>query len=331
MAAYRRPCGGRGVALELLMIVDSEASVRFLQTAYEPDDWIAVFLKSYESGRAFQRVGPLSLFLEPRVHAWLRAMNAQRFNVYVSVNAVREGQRTRTKDAIATVRHIFLEADEDGADVLATISARADLPPLSYVLESSQGRLHFFWRVADFSTEGAERLQKHLARELGTDPAATSCSQTTRIAGYQNHKRTPSHLISVRYGYTGARHTPGSFPQPTAPDPPMLRPMRATLSRGTSLDTVERARRYLERVEPAIAGQHGDLHTYRVCCRIARGFALDEQDAFRVLSEWNARCVPPWSESELVAKIAHARKYGRERVGDLRDNIGHGNRSHAHS
>ena len=46
-------------------------------------------------------------------------MNAQRFNVYVSVNAVREGQRTRTKDAIATVRHIFLEADEDGPQALA--------------------------------------------------------------------------------------------------------------------------------------------------------------------------------------------------------------------
>jgi hypothetical protein len=25
---------------------------------------------------------------------------------------------------------------------------------------------------------------------------------------------------------------------------------------------------------PAIAGQHGDVHTFRVCCRLARGFAL---------------------------------------------------------
>ena len=101
------------------MIVDTEASMHFLRTAYEPDDWIAVFLKSYETGQTLQRVGPLSLFLEPKVHAWLRAMNAKRFNVYVSVNAVREGQRTRTKDAIAAVRHIFLEADEDGPERLA--------------------------------------------------------------------------------------------------------------------------------------------------------------------------------------------------------------------
>ncbi len=60
--------------------------MRFLRTAYEPDDWIAVFLKSYESGQTLQRVGPLSLFLEPKVHAWLRAMNARCFNVYVAWN-----------------------------------------------------------------------------------------------------------------------------------------------------------------------------------------------------------------------------------------------------
>ena len=33
------------------MIVDTEAAMRFLRTAYEPDDWIALFLKSYETGR----------------------------------------------------------------------------------------------------------------------------------------------------------------------------------------------------------------------------------------------------------------------------------------
>jgi hypothetical protein len=164
------------------MTIDTEAPIRFLQTAYEPNDWIAVFLKSYDTGQVLQRVGPLALFVEPKVHAWLRAMNAKRFNIYVSVNAVREGQRTRTKNAIAAIRHIFLEADEDGPERLAEISARADLPPLSYILESSPGRLHFFWRVANFSSEGAEQLQKYLARVFGTDSAATSCSQTTRIS-----------------------------------------------------------------------------------------------------------------------------------------------------
>src|SRR5688500_6981934 len=96
------------------MIVDTEAALQFLRTAFEPDDWIAIFLKSYENGRAVQRVGPLSVFLEPRVHAWLRAMNARRFNCYVAVNSIRPGVRARTKDSIGAVRHVFLETDENG-------------------------------------------------------------------------------------------------------------------------------------------------------------------------------------------------------------------------
>jgi hypothetical protein len=48
-------------ALEVPMIVDSEASVRFLQIAYDPDDWIAVFLKSYLSGSQLNTIRILLL------------------------------------------------------------------------------------------------------------------------------------------------------------------------------------------------------------------------------------------------------------------------------
>lgn len=298
------------------MIVDTEAAMRFLRTAYEPDDWIALFLKSYETGKTVQRVGPLSLFLEPRVHAWLRAMNAQRFNVYVSVNAIRPGLRARTKNAIDAVRHIFLDADHDGAGVLARLAVRDDIPPPSYVLESSPNRVHVFWRVAGFTNDIVEHLQKHLAGEFRTDPAATACSQTTRLPGYRNHKHDPAHLVAIEYRDHDGRYAPADFPTP--PPPVQSAPPPRPSSRYRTLDVVERAHRYLAHVEPAIAGQHGDLHTFKVCCRIVRGFALDEDDALAVLSPWNARCEPPWSERELRDKVVRARKYGREDTGRLR-------------
>jgi hypothetical protein len=68
---------------------------------------------------------------------------------------------------------------------------------------------------------------------------------------------------------------------------------------------------------PAVAGRHGDADTFRVCCRLVRGFALDDDDAFSVLSEWNLKCQPPWLESELRAKLEGARRYGREPIGGL--------------
>lgn len=298
------------------MVVDSAAAMQFLRTAFEPDDWIAVFLKSYETGHAVQRVGPVSIFLEPRVHAWLRAMNARRYNCYVATNSIRPGVRARTKDSIGTVRHVFLETDGDGQQLLDAISARHDLPAPSYIIESSPNRFHVLWRVTGFTTEYVERLQKHLARELGTDPAATPCSQTTRIPGYRNQKRSPTHLVAVQYRSIDERYTPAAFPSP--PDPPAPPPKPVSTAYIPALDVLERARRYVARIEPAIAGQHGDLHTFRVCCRIVRGFALSDDEALAVLSDWNLRCQPPWTERELRDKIARARRYGKEAVGALR-------------
>jgi hypothetical protein len=301
--------------LEVTMVVDSASAMQFLRTAFEADDWIAVFLKSYETGRAVQRVGPVSLFLEPRLHAWLRAMNARRYNCYVAVNSIKPGVRARTKDSIGAVRHVFLETDENGEQLVETIAGRHDLPPPSYTIESSPNRLHVLWRVTGFTTEAVERLQKHLARELGTDPAATPCSQTTRIPGYRNQKRAATHLVTVQYCASERRHTPAAFPMP--PSPPAAAPRPMPVIRSASLSVVDRARRYAARIEPAIAGQHGDLHTFRVCCRIVRGFALSDDEAIAVLTEWNSRCEPPWSDRELRDKIARARRYGREQIGGL--------------
>ena len=158
--------------------------VCFLQTCFRPNDWIAVFLKNYENGRVAQHIGPLSWAMSDHVHAWLHAMNDRRFNVFCSVNAVTPGGRSRTRDAITAIRHVFLDADHNGPGVLARVAARADVPAPSYVLTSSPGRLHIFWRVTGFDTQSVEALQKRLARELGTDTAATPVSQTTRLPAF---------------------------------------------------------------------------------------------------------------------------------------------------
>ena len=294
--------------------IDRGAPVRFLQAAYQPEDWVAVFLKSYDTGRVAQRVGPLSLMSTARFQAWLRAMNAKRFNVYVGVNAIAPGRRSRTKEAISAVRHVFLEADHDGEQVLAMIAARNDLPPPSYVMHSSPNRVHVFWRAAGFTIQQSERLQKHLAHELDTDLAATPASQLTRLPGLFNHKYAPPHAVRIDYGDTGRLWTPADFPEP---DPierwtPRSRPLA-----GGDWSNWERARRYLETIPPAIAGEHGDLHTFRVCCRLVRGFALDDDEALTLLALWNVRCIPPWSERELHDKLLRARRYGREPIGGL--------------
>jgi hypothetical protein len=49
--------------------MDLQAPLRFLSTAYHPTDWVAVLLKSHDTGGTAQRVGPLSLIAHPRFQA----------------------------------------------------------------------------------------------------------------------------------------------------------------------------------------------------------------------------------------------------------------------
>jgi len=293
--------------------VDVRAPLRFLHAGYQPDDWVAVFLKAYDTGGTAQRVGPLSWVTSPRFQAWLRSRNAARWNVYVSVNVLTPTKRSRTRDAVRAIRHVFVEADHDAPGVLAAIAARPDLPPPSYVLHSSPNRAHVFWRVTDFTSDRVEALQKQLAHELDTDQAATSCSQTTRLPGFFNHKYTPPHLVTIEYRRADHVYSPADFPVPVPRVTPPG-PRRAAHSAVTRLDPGARAQRYLAALPPAIAGQHGDLHTFRVCCRLVRGFALSDADAFALLMDWNARCEPPWPERELMDKLYRARRYGREPI-----------------
>ena len=306
-SALRRP--------PLVPRVDRAAPLQFLRTAYEADDWIAVFLKRYDTGEAVQRVGPVTWFQQAPVQAWLRLMNARQFNLFVSVNALVPERRSRTREAVCAIRHVFIDVDHDGRGVLAAIHARRDLPTPSYVIHSSPDRVHVFWRATGFTKSAVEHLQKYLARELGADPAATPCSQTTRLVGFLSHKYAPPVLVRAKYARPTPVYTPSDFPVPPVP-PRAARTARMPVPR-RSVDVVERARRYLAALPPAIAGQHGDIATFRACCRLVRGFLLGDDDALAVIREWNARCEPPWTERELADKIQRARRYGREPLGGL--------------
>jgi hypothetical protein len=84
---------------------------------------------------------------------------------------------------------------------------RRDLPPLSYVLHTSPSHVHLFWRVTGFDRDLVERLQKQLARELGTDAAALRSHRT--LDCFANHKRARRpHLVTIEYRDVNVRYAP---------------------------------------------------------------------------------------------------------------------------
>ena len=298
-----------------MCLIDRDAPLCFLRTAFEPSDWLAVFLKNYRTGQTVQRVVSLADATSSRFQCWLRLQNANQWNVYVSVNAVRPG-RSRARDAVLGIRHVFLEEDADGPGLLAALTTRSDVPAPSYVLHSSPGRLHVFWRARGFDAAKVEGTQKRLAAELRTDSAATSCTQMTRLPGFANHKRETPSAVRIEYLRPLTVLDAIDFPSATR-SRPFASGRVVCAERFVATDRVIRARRFLRAVEAAVSGRHGDLRTFRICCRLVRGFALSDNEALAVLSEWNERCQPPWSERELLKKVHNARKYGREPFGCL--------------
>jgi hypothetical protein len=75
-----------------------------------------------------------------------------------------------------------------------------------------------------------------------------------------------------------------------------------------SIDVERHAAAYLDKIPGAISGQGGHDHTFYVACRLIQGFDLPNAVALRLLSAWNERCEPPWTEKELLHKVESADK-----------------------
>ena len=76
---------------------------------------------------------------------------------------------------------------------------------------------------------------------------------------------------------------------------------------------IDRAKKYVAKIPPAISGQGGHNRTFHVACLLVLGFALTEAEAMAVMGEYNARCQPPWTNRELMHKVQDAAKQPGER------------------
>ena len=76
-------------------------------------------------------------------------------------------------------------------------------------------------------------------------------------------------------------------------------------------NVIDRARRYLEKIPPAVAGQEGHTATLIAAEHLVRGFSLSDDDALALLAEWNLSCEPAWTDGELRHKVKQAREQGK--------------------
>jgi hypothetical protein len=194
-----------------------DATSQFILDNFELEDRLAVVLIDRRSGVVTQRIASVNQIASQEFQVWLKSENRSGRDVFISMNALADDARTRTRGDVATVRHLYLDFDENGTRAVEQLQARQDIPKPSYLVNTSPDHWQVSWKVRGFGKEQAEVTIRELVREFGADPAATDCARVMRVPGFVNHKRHPTHLVRAERLSTEI-YTPDRFPRPDQED-----------------------------------------------------------------------------------------------------------------
>jgi RepB DNA-primase from phage plasmid len=179
--------------------MNPESAQEFLTRCFSSKEAIALLLRSEKPAKVTQRIVTMERVITPRYLGWLAYENANVANIYVAANPLRPGSRKRTKESIATIRHLYIDIDTDGDARLAALRASHVVPSPTAILSTSSGKYQVLWRVDGFDFELQEAMLKRLAIAFGGDPACTDCNRVLRIPGFLNCKYTPGYRVTVEY------------------------------------------------------------------------------------------------------------------------------------
>src|SRR6266851_8309802 len=152
----------------------------FLTRCFAPGESIALLLRRENPAVILQRIVPLERALAPRYLGWLAHENAIGANIYVAANPLRSGSRKRTKENIASVRHLYIDVDTDGDARLAALRASDAVPVPTAILSTSPDKYQVLWQVDGFDFARQEQTLKLLTIAFGGDPACTDCDRVLR-------------------------------------------------------------------------------------------------------------------------------------------------------
>lgn len=243
----------------------NQTAANFLARCFAPCETVALLLRSEDAARPQQRVVTLEQVLAPRYLAWLGFQNDDGANIYVTANPLRPGSHKRTKESIASVRHIYIDIDTDGDARLAALRSSNAAPTPTAILSTSPGKYQVLWRVAGFDFERQEQTLKLLASAFGGDPACTDRNRVLRVPGFFNRKYSPAHLVAVEYP-PDATYGPADFRLDALTSSPVL-PLRGNA-----------------RKSPAAKHSHSENDWAWVCDQLAHG-----KDAVKLTRELASR------------------------------------------
>jgi hypothetical protein len=170
----------------------------YIKANYEPQDHLAVLIHHRAKGDTIQRVNNADALASSKWQGWLRHVNANGYDVYISQNTLNGDSAHRRKQDVEVIRHVYLDLDQDGDRALRAIQASDKLPRPNFVIDTSPGKHQVIWKVQGMTQAQAENLMRAMAREFGGDPAATDSTRVLRLPGFYNKKYEAPYRIEAR-------------------------------------------------------------------------------------------------------------------------------------
>lgn len=254
------------------MEIDLKAAERFLRALSSDSDFT---FQTFTDGDPKPKPDPLARHRHGTLarHApWLKGMQGRGAGAFVMVNRG-DGFGRRASNVIAG-RALFL--DLDGAPLGPVLTA-----PIAprIVVESSPGKWHAYWPIADLPLDQFSGAQKTLAARFGGDPKVCDRPRVMRLPGFIHAKGQP--FVS-RLELCEAE--PLTWHEmATAFDLPQRLTLPKVISEGSRNDTL-----------------------YRLARASAAKGVPEREQVKRALQVNAERCVPPLAESEVLAAVASA-------------------------
>ena len=176
---------------------DSLSASEYILDNFKPSDRVAMLLRNRTTEEVIQRIASAEKVAAPDIQQWLKEKNRAGYDIYIGMNALKEGACSRTKRDIHQIRHVYLDLDYRGPEALKAIQNSDDVPKPNFVLDTSPGKHQVVWKVEGATPQEAEDLQQRMAYEFGADIAATDASRVLRLPGFANRKYDAECLVRV--------------------------------------------------------------------------------------------------------------------------------------
>jgi len=257
------------------------------------------------------------------VHMWEFAETYYDLNVYFGV-AQRADAIGHGGNHCVALGGLFVDVDFNKTPQLEALAKLNAFPLRPSAVVGSGNGLHVYWLLKQpFNLQKgtlpqAKAMLRALAEAIGGDLNSAEPARILRLPDTLNYKYDPPRPVGLRY-LNERRYTIAEMRAalPLLQETPLELP-KEPVAHGFSVDTrIRQAKAWLAHQAPAITGEEGDPATYKICCSVVRGHDLSQDDAFKALAEWNARCKPPWPEDELRQKIHNADMYAKGQCGEM--------------